>query len=81
MSTVNKERDEPGVEDQPANNDEKLVENINEDLDGINASKGETPDQGVDNIEDEDELREDMKDDSLGGSPQVDGEPARPSGG
>jgi len=81
MSTMNKERSDPGIEDQPANNDEKLVENINEDPDDINTPKDKPPEQGVDNIDEEDELREDMKGDPLGGSTQVDGKPARQRGG
>jgi hypothetical protein len=79
---MNIERSNPGVEDQPATNDEKLVENINEDPDDIYVPKGETKEQGVDNIDDgKDDLREDLKGDSLGGTSQVGESPARQVGG
>lgn len=78
----------PGVEDQPATNDDKLVENINEDPDDIHVPKGETPEEGVDNIDGEDnddegnaDLREDLKGDSLGGTTQVGETPSRQRGG
>ena len=64
---------DPGVEDQPANNDAKLVENINDQPDDVTTPQGETPELGVDNIDDDDEeLREALKADALGGATQVD---------
>jgi hypothetical protein len=64
---------DPSVEDRPANNDAKLVENINDRSDDVTTPKGETPELGVDNIDDDDEaLREALKGDALGGTTQVD---------
>ena len=79
---MNEERNDPGIEDQPATNDEKLVENINEDPEDSQVPKGETPEHGVDNIEDdEDDLREDLKGDPLGGTPQAGQSPSKQRGG
>lgn len=74
---------DPGVEDQPANNDAKLVENINDQPDDVTTPQGETPELGVDNIDDDDEeLREALKADALGGATQVDDDsPKQTAGG
>jgi hypothetical protein len=72
----------PGVEDKPATDDDKLVENINEDPEDMHVPKGETHEEGVDNIDDDkDALREDLKGDSLGGTAQVGESPSRQRGG
>lgn len=69
---------DPGVEDKPATDDEKLVENINEDVDPARVPQGETSEQGVDNIDDDqDELREALKGDALGGTTQVDNDASK----
>lgn len=82
MKNEHAERNNPGVEDQPATDDVKLVENINENPDDIYVPKGETPEEGVDNIDDdESDLREDLKGDSLGGTPQAGQSPSRQTGG
>jgi hypothetical protein len=79
---MDEKRSAPGVEDTPATNDDKLVENINEDPEDVYVPKGDTDEQGVDNIDDDkEELREALKGDSLGGTTQVDGEPAKQTGG
>lgn len=74
---------DPNVEDQPADNDAKLVENINDRPGEVTTPKGETPELGVDNIDDDDEeLREAMKADALGGTTQVDDDsPKQTAGG
>lgn len=73
---------DPGVEDTPATDDEKLVENINEDVDPARLPKGETPELGVDNIDDDqDELREALKGDALGGTAQVDNDALKQNAG
>lgn len=79
MST---ERHDPEVEDQPATDDRKLVENINDDPDDADVPESETSEEGIDNIDDDqDELREALKGDSLGGTPQVDDDLPKQKGG
>lgn len=79
---TNPKRTDPGIEDQPAIDDKKLVENINDNPDDVQSPQGETPEEGVDNIDDDnDELREALKADSLGGATQVDDDSPKQTGG